>query len=99
MPPEREQLKEFIRGVTALLKQAETEVHVFRSVLNTIKSNSSIQVDRMIGAARELPEIGRAMDTKYDPVLQTMLANIDRAESDRDLLQYLRDWKPTGRKN
>jgi hypothetical protein len=99
MLAEREQLKQFIRNVTGLLKEAETEVHIMRSVLNGIKSNCAIDVDHMIAVARKLPEIGIAMNNKYDPILQIMLANIDQAGPDQDLSQYLRDWKPTGRTN
>ena len=98
MEIEAEEYKRRMTDVLKILRSLDTELLVYRYVVSLIRASGmwkEISWDDMLGAARTNPALENIMSQKYDSILQSLLAAVDRAEMESKVRELLRQWKPS----
>jgi hypothetical protein len=98
-----ENLKGIITDIFKLLREVDTELLAYRVVVRILthegKIDRYLDWDRLVDAAKQNPDIQKAMAAKYDQLLQPLMQRVDLADLQAKVLELLKQLPISGRPN
>lgn len=86
-----------MKYTASIFKSLETQLIAYRMVFLAVKildKQQSEILEQSFQQAVNSPELAKQMYEKYDVVLEQVLARVDEASAEEDLLKWIREWKP-----
>jgi hypothetical protein len=95
--------REWLLMYFAAMRNMETEVMVYRGVIEILKKQvtppEAQDIDILTQRIRERPEIKEILDEKYERYRSQALECIEKGSQDQALSRYLQEWKAKGPTN
>lgn len=93
---EAEKLKKLLLHIITSFRRMEHELLAHALLVVGLKKTMGMdrELDALLEEARNSPEVKKQLQEKYDEPLAKFLANIDEAELNQQILEFLEKWQP-----